>query len=163
MTDGDDDPDSGERGGAAVGRGDSDAAVEPYDHVVVDDTVDSDVDVATADDPGDADDDRLPPGTYRVVGVDDEATLLRVADDGGSRVHDGVVRHVDAAIVADLPAGTNPDEGGRRPWLLVLVGAALSFEAVARPVATTLGLPRVAVTTVGVGLAALGIYRIYRG
>lgn len=163
----DDDQGAGERDGDTRERAASDAAVDPYDHVVVEPDVGDEVGVDVAGDDsgdGDADDDRrIPPGTYRVVGVDDDATLLRVADDDGDRVHDGVVHHVDPGTVADLPDGTNPDEGGRRPWLLVLVGAALSFEAVARPVATTLGLPRVAVTTIGVALAALGIYRIYRG
>ncbi|WP_435147267.1 hypothetical protein [Halobaculum sp. P14] len=54
-----------------------------------------------------------PHGTYRVVGVDEEAetaALLRVADGEGRRVHTGDVVAVDAAALADAEPAENPDE-----------------------------------------------------
>ncbi|MFB6157504.1 MAG: hypothetical protein ABEJ34_06665 [Haloferacaceae archaeon] len=60
------------------------------------------------------------PGVYRVVGVPDDVTLLRVADGDGRRVHAGEVRRVSRATLAgsfeptrDPDAGLDPVAGVR--------------------------------------------------
>lgn len=55
----------------------------------------------------------VPPGVYRVVGVDgDRATLLRLTDGAGSRVHDGTVERVRVAdLDPSFRPAENPDAG----------------------------------------------------
>ena len=68
----------------------------------------------------------IPDGTYRVVGVTDGVTLLRIADSSGNRVHDGRVFTVSRADYAAFPEAANPDEGSvLRRWGLVGLAAAL--------------------------------------
>ncbi|SNZ11993.1 hypothetical protein SAMN06269185_1454 [Natronoarchaeum philippinense] len=51
-------------------------------------------------------------GIYRVVGVPDDVTLLRVADADGRRVHTGAIRHVQRATLdADFESASDPDAG----------------------------------------------------
>jgi hypothetical protein len=75
----------------------------PYDHVRSDGTT-------------------VDAGIYRVVGTpDDRITLLRVADEGGRRVHEGEVVSVDHDEYGSLEPAANPD----RPSLLVSLALAL--------------------------------------
>jgi hypothetical protein len=51
-------------------------------------------------------------GVYRVVGVTDAVTLLRVTDADGRRVHPGTLRSVQAATLeSDFEPAENPDAG----------------------------------------------------
>jgi hypothetical protein len=51
-------------------------------------------------------------GVYRVVGVTDTVTLLRVTDADGRRVHTGELRSVQTATVeADFEPTEDPDAG----------------------------------------------------
>lgn len=57
-------------------------------------------------------DDSHDSGIYRVVGVTDDVTLLRVTDAGGRRVHSGEIRHVSAhTLDAEFEPAENPDAG----------------------------------------------------
>lgn len=79
----------------------------PYDHVLATDAA-------------------IPDGTYRVVGVTDGVTLLRVADTSGNRVHDGRVFTVSQAEYAVFPEAANPDgESVLRRWGLIGLAAGL--------------------------------------
>ena len=52
------------------------------------------------------------PGIYRVVGVTDGVTLLRVGDADGRRIHTGEIYRVDGDTVeTEFEAATNPDAG----------------------------------------------------
>lgn len=52
------------------------------------------------------------PGVYRVVGVPDDVTLLRVADGDGRRVHAGEISHAPVdALETDFEAVDDPDAG----------------------------------------------------
>ena len=78
----------------------------------------------------------IPDGTYRVVGVTDGVTLLRVGNATGKRVHDGRVFTVTRADYSAFPAAPNPDEESLlRRWGLVALAAAL-FLASLSPAAT---------------------------
>ena len=77
---------------------------QPYDHVRSDGTT-------------------IDTGTYRVVGVPEgQVTLLRVADEGGRRVHEGKVVSVDRDEYDRLETAANPD----RPSLVVSLALALA-------------------------------------
>lgn len=68
-------------------------------------------------------------GVYRVVGVGEEVTLLRVADASGRRQNTGEVVTVAAETVAEFETADNPDIGFSPGSLL----APLSAYAVAIP------------------------------
>jgi len=55
----------------------------------------------------------IPDGVYRVVGVvDDDVTLLAVADAAGRRTHTGRLVRVPAErVAADFAPASNPDAG----------------------------------------------------
>ncbi|WP_324760108.1 hypothetical protein [Haloarcula montana] len=59
-----------------------------------------------------------PAGIYRVVGVGDEITLLRVSDADGRRANTGAVVTVPADSLAGFERAENPD-GDRRPTAIV--------------------------------------------
>ncbi|MFC7074922.1 hypothetical protein [Haloarcula halophila] len=59
-----------------------------------------------------------PAGIYRVVGVGDEVTLLRVSDADGRRANTGAVVTVPADSLAGFERAENPD-GDRRPTAIV--------------------------------------------
>ncbi|OYR67264.1 hypothetical protein DJ78_16510 [Halorubrum ezzemoulense] len=67
------------------------------------------VDVGAHYRPTDGDHD---PGVYRVVGATDGATLLRVGDADGRRVHTGAVCRVTAsALRTEFEPAADPDAG----------------------------------------------------
>lgn len=52
------------------------------------------------------------PGVYRVVGVPEDVTLLRVADVDGRRAHTGEISHVPVdALETDFEVVDDPDAG----------------------------------------------------
>jgi len=67
------------------------------------------------------------PGVYRVVGtVDNEVTLLRVADSSGTRRHTGTVVTVSVAtLLADFEPTENPDAGFSFVGALERIGTSL--------------------------------------
>jgi len=71
-------------------------------------------------------DGRREPGVYRVVGVPEDVTLLRVADADGRRVHTGRIRRVSEAEVQGVFEPASDPDAGIAPlaWLRnVLQGA----------------------------------------
>lgn len=83
----------------------------------------------------------IPDGTYRVVGVTDGVTLLRVADASGNRVHDGRVFRVSRADYAGFPEAANPDgESVLRRWGLVGLAAALFLVSLSPDATSALGV-----------------------
>lgn len=62
----------------------------------------------------------VPDGVYRVVGVGETVTLLRVGDADGRRVTTGEIYSVDRDALADFEPAENPDDS--RPVTATLVG-----------------------------------------
>lgn len=109
------------------------------------------------------------PGVYRVVGVVDGVTLLRVADDNGGRVHGGEVVSVTHDEYGRLETAANPDEPSlvRALALTVVGGAAVLSEVLVdllTTVAEAVGVgPLADVLVVAAALAAaFGVTRLVR-
>ncbi|NHN49153.1 hypothetical protein G9464_16355 [Halostella sp. JP-L12] len=105
----------------------------------------------------------IPDGTYRVVGVEDGVTLLRVGDASGKRVHDGRVFTLSRAEYAALPEADNPDEeSALRRWGLVALAAAVFLVSLSPDAADALGVSQSALRNVVVVLVAIDLADRFR-
>ena len=111
----------------------------PYDHVRASDAA-------------------IPDGIYRVVGVSDGVTLLRVADASGTRVHDGRVFTVSTAEYAAFPEAENPDEESLlRRWGLVGLAAVLFLVSLSPDATGSLGVSQSTLRNAVVALVAIDL------
>lgn len=103
-------------------------------------------------------------GTYRVVGVaDDCVTVLRVADAGGKRVHEGRVVYVTVDEYARLEAASNPDEPSMVGGLgLTALGAGLVFVGSTPETFSSIGVD-IGTGLFGDGLVFLGVLALVVG
>lgn len=100
----------------------------------------------------------VPDGVYRVVGVDDGVTLLRVGDASGQRVHDGRVFTVSRAEYSSFPEAANPDEESLlRRWGLVALAAVLFLVSLSPNAVEAIGVAQSTLRNAVVALVALDL------
>jgi hypothetical protein len=99
--------------------------------------------------------DPLPAGTYRVVGTNDGATLLYVADDGGRRAHTGRTERVDHETLAELTPVEGPNDGANLLTAVVYSARAIPGNLAARPVQVAFAAALFVFSVVGPGTLSL--------